>query len=47
VPEDESKGEVVPTLYETLKDFAGQAEGLPPDAAVNLDHYLYGLPKRQ
>jgi len=47
VPDDESQGEVVPTLYETLKDFAGRAEGLPSDAAVNLDHYLYGLPKRQ
>jgi hypothetical protein len=37
----------VPSLYEQLKDFVGKAEGLPPDASINLDHYLYGLPKRQ
>ena len=37
----------IPNLYEQLKDFVGKAEGLPPDASVNLDHYLYGLPKQQ
>ena len=37
----------IPNLYEQLKDFVGKADGLPPDASVNLDHYLYGLPKRQ
>jgi hypothetical protein len=37
----------IPSVYEQLKDFVGKAEGLPPDASVNLDHYLYGLPKRQ
>ncbi len=26
--------------------FAGKAKGLPADAARNLDHYLYGHPKR-
>ena len=36
-----------PTLYETLEPFIGKLEGLPPDASVNLDHYLYGLPKRK
>ena len=40
---DEAEG---PTLYERLKDVAGKAEGLPPDAAINHDHYLYGLPKK-
>lgn len=35
-----------PTLYERLKHLAGKAEGLPPDAAINHDHYLYGLPKK-
>ena len=25
---------------------AGKAKGLPPDAAVQHDHYLYGTPKR-
>ena len=38
--------EEIPSIWETLKDFVGKAEGLPPDAAVNHDHYLYGLPKR-
>ncbi len=36
----------IPSVCETLKDFVGKAEGLPPDLAVNHDHYLYGLPKR-
>jgi len=35
-----------PALYERLKSVVGKAEGLPPDAAHNHDHYLYGLPKR-
>ena len=34
-----------PTLYERLKPVAGKAEGLPSDASVNHDHYLYGAPK--
>ncbi len=29
-----------------LMRFAGRATGLPPDAARNHDHYLYGTPKR-
>jgi hypothetical protein len=37
----------VPSVCEALRDFVGKAEGLPPDASINLDHYLYGLPKRQ
>jgi len=40
-------GGQIPSVCEVLKDFVGQAEGLPPDASVNHDHYLYGLPKRQ
>ena len=43
--EDAADGEG-PSLYERLKDVAGKAEGLPPDGAVNHDHYLYGVPKR-
>jgi len=35
------------SLREILLHFAGKAEGLPPDYSTNLDHYLYGLPKRQ
>ena len=36
-----------PTLFERLEPFVGKLKGLPPDASVNLDHYLYGLPKRE
>ncbi len=36
----------VPSVCESLRDFVGKAEGLPPDASLNLDHYLYGAPKR-
>ena len=39
--------EAIPTLYERLEPFIGKAEGLPPDASVNHDHYLYGTPKRE
>lgn len=35
----------IPSLYERLKPFIGKLEGLPPDASVNHDHYLYGVPK--
>ncbi len=42
-----SKRKKMPTLYERLKKFAGKAEGLPPDASTNLDHHLYGLPRRK
>jgi hypothetical protein len=45
--QDESAGEEIPTLCERLEPFIGKAEGLPPDASVNLDHYLYGVPKRE
>jgi hypothetical protein len=41
---------VKPTKARTRKSglmkFAGKAKGLPRDAARNLDHYLYGHPKR-
>ncbi len=35
------------TLYERLAPIIGKARGLPRDFARNLDHYLYGLPKRK
>ncbi len=35
------------SLAERYASFIGKAKGLPPDASVNLDHYLYGLPKRK
>ncbi len=34
------------TLGQKLLKFAGKAVGLPPDAARNHDHYLYGTPKK-
>jgi hypothetical protein len=38
---------VVPDGYVSpLLKYAGKALGLPPDASVNVDHYLYGHPKR-
>lgn len=35
-----------PTVSRALKRLAGKAKGLPPDAARNVDHYLYGHAKR-
>ncbi len=46
-PSDTAEADRIPSLYERLKPLIGTAEGLPPDASVNLDHYLYGLPKRE
>lgn len=37
----------IPTLYDGLKRFIGMANDLPPDASLNVDHYLYGAPKRK
>ena len=34
------------SLYDRLKPLIGAAKNLPPDASVNVDHYLYGHPKR-
>jgi hypothetical protein len=34
------------TLGQKLMKFSGKATGLPPDAARNHDHYLYGSAKR-
>ena len=45
--EVDEDGAETPTLYERLKPFIGKAEGLPPDASINHDHYLYGTPKRE
>jgi hypothetical protein len=44
---EESNGETVgATLHERLKAFVGKLDGLPPDASINHDHYLYGTPKK-
>jgi len=34
-----------PSLYDRLKSVIGMAKGLPPDLALNHDHYLHGQPK--
>jgi len=34
------------SLLDRLGDVVGKAEGLPADAAQNVDHYLYGHPKK-
>ena len=34
------------SLLERLGDVVGQVDGLPPDASRNVDHYLYGHPKK-
>lgn len=34
------------TLYDRLKPIIGAAQGLPSDASTNVDHYLYGHPKK-
>lgn len=36
----------IPTLYERMKPVIGIATDLPPDASQNIDHYLYGHPKK-
>lgn len=36
-----------PSLYDRYKRFAGAVKDLPSDMSVNLDHYLYGAPKRK
>src|SRR5262245_46796955 len=35
------------SLAERLANVIGRAKNLPADASINVDHYLYGLPKRQ
>ncbi|MEI8372905.1 MAG: hypothetical protein WCJ35_08730 [Planctomycetota bacterium] len=34
------------TLGQKMMKYAGKAVGLPADAALNHDHYLYGAEKR-
>ena len=35
------------TLLDMFRPFIGKVKGLPRDFAVNHDHYLYGVPKRE
>ena len=47
-PSKPGKGKPRPrSLAKRLANVIGKAKGLPPDASVNLDHYLYGLPKQE
>ncbi len=46
-PAGKKKGKREPTLYERMKEFVGVADDLPPDGSHNIDHYLYGAPKRK
>ena len=34
------------SLAERLSPIIGSVEGLPEDASINHDHYLYGAPKK-
>jgi len=34
------------SFLQRLGDVVGKVDGLPADAATNVDHYLYGQPKR-
>lgn len=38
--------ERIPSLAKRLAPIIGKAKSLPPDAAENHDHYLYGTPKQ-
>jgi hypothetical protein len=40
-------GRRAPTLYDRLRNVIGKAKDMPPDASLNIDHYLYGAPKRK
>ena len=46
-PHRRKKKEAPRSLAQRYAAFIGKAKGLPPDASVNHDHYLYGLPKKQ
>jgi len=43
-PEARRRGKAI---GQVMLEFAGRAEGLPEDYSANIDHYLYGVPKRQ
>ena len=35
------------SMYERYKRCIGKATAMPPDASINIDHYLYGAPKQK
>ena len=43
-PKDKARSR---TLAERFANVIGKATGLPSDASLNHDHYLYGAPKKQ
>ena len=46
-PPAEKPGEDDRTLLERLGNVVGAIKDAPPDLSTNLDHYLYGVPKRK
>jgi hypothetical protein len=42
----DDSAESIPPLLDRLRQSVGSAEHLPPDASQNVDHYLYGKPKK-
>jgi hypothetical protein len=42
----QSQKKAATTLGQRLMELSGKAKGLPSDAALNHDHYLYGTPKK-
>jgi hypothetical protein len=45
-PRHAAKKKPAATVAERFDFLIGQAHGLPADFSRNLDHYLYGAPKR-
>ncbi|MCC6493015.1 MAG: hypothetical protein IT424_08335 [Pirellulales bacterium] len=43
---EDADSDDAPSLLERLAGVVGAIDNLPPDAARNVDHYLYGAPKR-
>lgn len=43
---DTADEDTCPSFAERFANVIGKAQGLPEDAAENLDHYLYGTLKR-
>lgn len=39
-------GDERPHFRKAIMAFAGKVTGLPEDASMNIDHYLYGHPKQ-
>jgi hypothetical protein len=44
--EQPAAGESTRRIWDKMNELAGRADTLPPDAARNHDHYLYGKPGR-